>query len=558
MNSAAPKLIPDVIALSDGELRVVVERLAGFAVAGLDDATSDASLALLHEAWGAAALCELTGLRLLFDECSAVIRGAARGEFGWESVNTVLRDVFGTVPKLLDWLVEEGQDNPCLLIPEITALRILQRRPPVYEYQVLPDIDWPGFPMGAENLGSRARAEDLRHVLHLYQLGLVGTLRGDDRSRSLDILMRCAGRLADLSASDAERDYWTVCQLVLKNFASGGLALRLDRLRLLAAVEKQLRALAGGRSAGRANPYPEGLWRAFLALLAISTTSNRAPSLEWLPLPALGFVDGDIERIRSEALGRERPAGPGPLQDLERRMLRLRNGLDATQDSQPLAGSVLREMEDDRERVARIARDIGLVNIASRFEAHAGLFLNDPGSEGFSEQQIAAYADSVLYLECALVEFAGTTPNRDQLEAWDARSPHEILQAGLAKTARNGALIEMGSVLDRTKVRIEALQDGIISDDSWRDIELGFSLIQGVAQILEMSELANIVLRAREFVQTSRYHPELGLNDRARNLNLFADLVIGLEVYLDDLRHGRDPQADSLRIADECAAALTF
>lgn len=551
---AARKLNPDVIAVSDGELRVVAEKLAGCAAAGLDGAAAEDCLALLHESWGAATLCELTGLRLLFDECAAVIRAAIRGELAWEAGNAVLRDAFDIVPKLLDWLVEGGRDNPCLLIPEITALRVLLRKPPVYEYQVLPDIDWPPFPIGAVNLASRVRPEDLKHVLHLYQLGLVGTLRGDDRERGLEILLRCAGRLADISAGDVERDYWTVYQLVLASFANGGVALRPDRLRLLAAVEKQLRSLAGFRAAVRANPYPEGLWRAFLALLAMST--KRDSSLDWVPLPALGFLDGDIERIRTEVLGREKLPGPSPFQELERRALRLRNGLDATQDGRPLAEAVRRELDDDRAQVARIARDLGLTNIAECFAARAVLLADVSGPLG--DDQVEAFADSVLYLECALADFAGANPGREQLEAWGARSPQEILQSGLAKAARNGALMEMGTVLSGAKARIEALQDGIIADDGWREIELGFASIEGAAQVLAMPEVASIVQRAREFVQTSRYHPELGLNDRARNLDLFADLVIGLEVHFDDLRHGRDQQSDSLRIAGDCAAALRF
>lgn len=551
---AARKLNPDVIAVSDGELRVVAEKLAGCAAAGLDGAAAEDCLALLHESWGAATLCELTGLRLLFDECAAVIRAAIRGELAWEAGNAALRDAFDIVPKLLDWLVEGGRDNPCLLIPEITALRVLLRKPPVYEYQVLPDIDWPPFPIGAVNLASRVRPEDLKHVLHLYQLGLVGTLRGDDRERGLEILLRCAGRLADISAGDVERDYWTVYQLVLASFANGGVALRPDRLRLLAAVEKQLRSLAGFRAAVRANPYPEGLWRAFLALLAMST--KRDSSLDWVPLPALGFLDGDIERIRTEVLGREKLPGPSPFQELERRALRLRNGLDATQDGRPLAEAVRRELDDDRAQVARIARDLGLTNIAECFAAQAVLLADVSGPLG--DDQVEAFADSVLYLECALADFAGANPGREQLEAWGARSPQEILQSGLAKAARNGALMEMGTVLSGAKARIEALQDGIIADDGWREIELGFASIEGAAQVLAMPEVASIVQRAREFVQTSRYHPELGLNDRARNLDLFADLVIGLEVHFDDLRHGRDQQSDSLRIAGDCAAALRF
>ena len=102
------------------------------------------------------------------------------------------------------------------------------------------------------------------------------------------------------------------------------------------------------------------------------------------------------------------------------------------------------------------------------------------------------------------------------------------------------------------------MQDGIISDDSWRDIDAGFLLLEGAAQVLALDALAQLLQRAREFLQTSRYHPELGLNDRSRNLDLFADMVVSLEVYLDSLRLGRGQQEESLRIARECAAALRF
>lgn len=558
MVSAAEQLNPEVIAVSGGELRIVVANLAELVAAGLDSATDESGLALLHEAWGAATLCDLHGLRLLFDESSAAIRAAQAGTLTWATVNEALRDVFGALPRLLDWMVAESQDNPCLLIPEITALRTLQRKPPVYEYQLLPDIGWAPFQVGEVNLASQGRAQDVQQTLHLYQLGLVNILRGDNRARGLDILMRCAGRLADFSATDSERNYWTVYQLVLANFANGGVALRLDRLRLLAAVEKQLRSLAGIRAEGRANPYPEGLWRAFLALLAISSTARDEAAIGWLPLPNLGFVDGDLEHIRTEILGRERPVEPGPWVDLERRAIRLRNALDATQDGSPLAASVLADMDEDSTQVARVARDIGLANIAERFAAHMGQFAGRSESMLLSEEPLGVYADSVLFLECALADFSGAKPSAEQLASWGARSLGEILQTGLVKAARNAVLLEMGVMLATAKARIEVLQDGIISDDSWRDIEAGFSLIEGAAGMLELPELLGILRRAHEFVQTSRYHPEMGLNDRSRNLDFFADMVIGLEVFLDGLRHGRGQQEDSLRVAHECVAALKF
>lgn len=557
--SATEQLNTEVIAVSGGELRRIAQDLAELARQGLSEGDRERWQALLHEAWGAATLCRLHGLRLLFEEMTAILRKTADGELDPAGAVAVLADVLPLVPRLLDWMVRTGRDNPCLLIPEITALRTLQGKPPVYEYQVLPDIDWPPFAMTGVSLADRSSEADLHRVLHLYQLGLVGVLRNQNRDKSFDILSRCAGRLADLSACDAERDYWALYQLVLGSFAQGGLALRPDRLRLLAAVEKQLRSLVGIRAGKAGNPYPEGLWRAFLALLAMSATA-RGGGPDWLPLPALGFGDAELERTRAEVFDRSEVAEPDAFEELGARAIRLRNVLDASQDGGTLAESVLREMWIDCRQIAERAQHLGLDNIARRFREHTRVLPEHPeGPQRLAAGESTACADSVLYLECALAEFAGGgQPSPEALAAWGQRPLDAVLSDGLASAARNSVLQESGTVLRAAKTRIEVLQDGIISDESWRDIDAGFLLLQGAARILALDPLADLLQRAREFVQTSRYHPELGLNDRSRNLDLFADMVISLEVYLDSLRLGRDQQEDSLRIARECAAALRF
>lgn len=557
MVPVAERLNPEVIAVTDGQLRATVNQVVQLTEGGLDQQSSDLCLRLLREAWGAATLCELYGLRLLFDESAAVIRAAVEGTLEWASANAALQDVFRILPRLLDWLVAEGHDNPCLLIPEITALRALQRKPPVYEYQVLPHVSWAPFDLGSATLAQTGRETDLKQILHIYQLGLVGVLRGENRARGIEIMVRCAGRLAELSITDQERNYWTLYQLVLVRFSNGGLALRPDRMRLLAAVEKQLRSLAGVRAGGGTNPYPEGLWRAFLVLLAISMPAPEENRMDWLPLPNLGFVDDDLEHIRTGILGRAGPVEPGPFQALEQYGLRLREALVvAAQSGGILAGPVLHDMDEACTRIAGLAAELGLANIASRFLRHQGEFVT--GASPLDEARLADCADSILYLECALADCAGANLSEEQLTTWGERSLDDVLQAGFTGAARNCALAEAGAVLGTTKARIGSLQDGIISDDSWRDIELGFAQLEGMAGILDLAQLGGILRRAREFVQTSRYHPELGLNDRARNLNLFADMVIALEVYLDALRHGRGQEADSLRVADECVAGMRF
>lgn len=554
------KLNPEVIEVSGGELKRIAEELAALARSGgLAAINSEPLAALLHEAWGAATLCQLHGLRLLFEDAAGAVRAAGDGALEWDALEASLRDIFQLLPRLLDWLVRSGRDNPCLLIPEISTLRALRGRPPVYEYQVLPDLDWARFSIPETTLAARTPEADLRRVLHLYQLGLVNVLRNQQRDKGFDILTRCAGRLAHLSVSETERNYWTIYQLVLQCFAEGRLRLRVDRQRLLAAVEKQLRSLSGARTTKAGNPYPEGLWRAFLALLSMSAEPAHGGALRWLQLPAIGFRDEDLERIRSEVFDRGEAVESRPMEELAERAQRLRNCIDAAQDGRELAGSALGDMRADCQQVAQQAGSLGLDNIARRFQHHADTLGERPDGPGWlAAAEAESYAESVLYLECALADFAGDSPSEAALASWGRRSLDEVLANDLAGAARTAALLEATAVLRDAKRQIETLQDGIISDDSWRDIDLGFQLLDGAAKLLALEELASIFQRAREFVQTSRYHPELGLNDRSRNLDLFADMVIGLEVYLDSLRLGRDEQEGSLSVAAECAQALNF
>lgn len=554
--SAIEKLNSEVIELSGGELRRAAERVID-AVAQLDGDTAEDFMAVVREVWGAAAVCEINGLRLLLDEVMATVRDAVSGAVAWDAVRHAFAEALAVIPGQLDYLVRSRRDNPCLLIPEITALRTLRRKPPVYEYQALFGIDWPPFQVGERNLSAVIPPEDFKRILHLYQLGLVSVLKGANRAKGFEMLMRCAGRLAQLAETDTERNYWAVYRLVLGNFATGSLLLRPDRTRLLAAVEKQLRSLAGVRSGNPGNPYPEGLWRAFLALLSLASGEHDYGS--WLQVPKLDFDDGELEAIRVRVFGRDGGLAVWPLDELATRMVRLRSTIDLSQEEEQLPATLVQGMREDCVAVARNARELGLENLVVRFERHADTLRQalDQGRSPTAEE-LQEQADSVLYLDCAVVDFAGTTPDRGELIAWSNRSLDQILQASLLKTARSGVVVGASAVLLEAKALLELLQDGVLTDDGWQEMEEAFVVLRGCAVILEDAALEAIFVRAWEFLQTSRYHPALGLNDDSRNIEHFADMVISLEIHLNAVRFGTEEGSEALRMARECVSALKF
>ncbi|MGE3295943.1 MAG: hypothetical protein AB7I68_01185 [Porticoccaceae bacterium] len=554
--SAIEKLHSEVVDLSGGELRRAAERVIG-AIAQLDASTAEPFVALARDLWGGAVICELNGLRVLLDEAQAAVRDTLAEGASWHDLRQVLGEALVVIPGLLDYLVRSRRDNPCLLIPEITAVRTFRNKPPVYEYQVLFGIDWPAFRVGADNLSAAVASEDLKRILHLYQLGLVSVLKGVNRAQGYEILMRSVERLARLAEVGSERDYWTALHGVLENFANGALLLRPDRARLLAAVEKQLRTFAGIRTGPTGNPYPEGLWRAFLALLSLS--SGRAGREARLPVPELDFDDAELEAIRVKAFGRDGGQVAWPLDELAARMVRLRSALDLSQEDDLLPPTLVQGMQEDCVAVARRAHEVGLENLVARFERHGDTLQQAlDQSRSPTSAELQEYADSILYLDCAIVDFAGSNPDRADLAAWSSRSLDEILQASLLKTARNGVVIGASAVLSKAKALLEVLQDGVLTDEGWEEIEADFLALKACAIMLDDAALEAVFARGWEFLQTSRYHPALGLNDRSRNIEHFADMVVSLEIYLHAVRFGAGESGAALRTARECVSALSF
>lgn len=554
--SAIEKLHFEVVELSGGELRRTAEHVIE-RIRRLDADTAEPFAALVHEMWGCAVICELDGLRLLLDETLGAVEDALSGRLSWNDLRRVFGETLSVIPGLLDYVVRSRRDNPCLLIPEITALRTLRHRPPVYEYQVLFGIDWPGFQVGAGNVSAVAAPEDLKRILHLYQLGLVSVLKSANRAKGYEIMGRCAGRLAQLAEIQAERHYWTAFGLLLGDFADGTLLLRPDRTRLLAAVEKQLRALAGIRAGHSGNPYPEGLWRAFLALLSLARRGCAREA--WLPVLKLDFDDAELEAIRIKVFGRDDSPAIWPLDELATLMVRLRNALDLAQEDDIVPAQLVQSMQEDCSAVARSAHDLGLENLATRFRRHGELLQKASAENRFLDAaELQEYADSILYLDCAVVDFAGEHPDRNALTAWSDRPLEQILQKTLLKTARSAVLAGAGAVLLEARALLELLQDNMLTDDGWEELETAFVVLKGCAVVLEDADLEAIFVRAWEFLQTSRYHPELGLNDSSRNLEYFADMVISLEIHLNAIHFATGESHEALSMARECVSALKF
>src|SRR5690606_15648219 len=132
--------------------------------------------------------------------------------------------------------------SPFLFMPELAVLRRVQGLPPLYEFQMVKKHQWPP---GSRFSGSTTLDDNaitaVKKLKQLFQMGLLEILRGRDQRKGSEVIVKVAAKLKMVFVSEAERNYWTLVEYVAKGFMDEQLSFNTVRMRLLAAVERQLK-----------------------------------------------------------------------------------------------------------------------------------------------------------------------------------------------------------------------------------------------------------------------------------------------------------------------------
>lgn len=551
------RLSSQTLALLASEFKVSLAK----AIALADQMDGDGSARFIQsmvELRGAATMIELDGLRRLTDEMIACAQDLRDGKLAFAQCLAVLMPALAILPPYVDYIVRSERDNPYVLLPEINALRKLRSLSPVYEYHLLTEVPWPPFPIrnGATGFVT-AQLEDINRLRHFYQLGLLDLIRTGGGDKAFMFIARVSDRLQKLVATAVERSYWQLFGCVVRAFAARKLTLLPERLRLFSAVEQQLRLLSAVSTGGK-NPYPEGLWRAFVTLYALTVVAGEEDRQlrEKLKIPDIGVTDADVANVRKHLLGDARASPEDFLPGLADVASVLRTKLDALADSD--AALTVEEVGFLRSKLAGLASVCTaqfLPALAQRFQCHEQELAAVSQLAGvLTAPQREAMADSVLAVEALVADFWGRIPTPDQLIQWDARPLSVILQTGIIRTAQRALLGEISASLKNIKASLDGLGTGAAGVFT-AEIDRAFGVIRANAFMLDLRRLEELAQRCRQFV---RGRILAGGDDvfAGSTAEAFADAVVSIEYYLDNYRPG-EPAADAaLKLADECLAGL--
>lgn len=508
---------------------------------------------------GTCAMAGLGSLSRLSQEIIASIDAGMADKVDREELRVLLVSSLTAASKLAKAIVETRRDNVCVLLPEMTALRRLRGEPPLYEYHCLTNVVWPEFDeQVASNPLAGEQKDDVKRLLHLYQFGLLDIIRGNNRGKAFIILYRVAQRLQNIAVLAYEKDYWWLVGLVVRAFAEERLELQVERIRLLAALEKQLRLLAAENPGSGRNPYPEGLWRAFVSLVALlePKDSDELERRERIGIPKLGFTEQEISAIRKEIIEDVGGEGRKIFRSLKDLIWNTRYLLDTPENG--LAGdnsAAIKELQKAFDTMASLWAETGFQGLSRIFKQFSQrLQMSNPESE-FSEEMMVEFIDAILQSECALLEFNYVPPSKGQAKQWESRPLTEILQVSLLKSAQVAVMAELGLHLGEIKEILNEVSMGYSNEEILPELETALLVISSSAALIRFDRLAKLASRCLTFVKETLFSTQ---TDQlvANYWEVFADSITCLEYYIDNCKSGYQEDEAALDIADECLSSL--
>ncbi len=507
----------------------------------------------LVELRGAAQIAQLAGMRRLFTEMAAAVDSVMCGENNIDDLQPLLHQALLLADGSIDIIVKYKSENPCISLPEMTALRRFRGATPLYEYHLLDDFEWPSFPrLTLHDEMLSAQTDGLKRLHHLYQLGLLDVIRNNNRQKALHNLFRVAGRLQKIAVSTRESDYWWVFAATIKGFAEKKLSLQSERIRLLAAVEKQLRLLASENGESSQNPYPEGLWRAFVSLLAMTDMSND-PRAKQIGVPDLTFSDARISSLRNAITG-ELDTEENVFEAIALSVSGLRALIDDGDGVVPLlSGEKLESFKMGFSSLADECEIAGFRGLSRQYKQFCARL--EPSRQAqLSPEILSEFTDAILHVECAMADFYSEKPQPDQIKAWESQPLMSILQKSLLKTAQLAVINESATKLSQIKQIVDNVAAGYVSAEVIPELELAFAEIKGSASLLNMTRFADLAQRCLTLAKEVLFRE--ADSDSEHAIEVFADTIVCLEYFLDSCMVGNDLDERSLDVANECLSAL--
>ncbi len=539
------------------ELVPLIEEVQRTLQSGLenDRAVADAGEVArrLAEIRGTLQILDLTGPSTLAAEMQALANAIAEG--GVDQVDSALEVLLKAVFKLPDYLdrIRSGRrDVPAVLLPLINELRRARGEEELDERAVFfPHLESKPAASGAsdDDAALQAAASRLRPR---FQRALLGWYRGGDVERHLRELGSVLQELAGATGSPAAVRLWSICGALTESLADQGLEGDNSIKVLMGRVERLLSRLVREGATALESGIPLELLRNLLYYVARSGSDTarvrevkRAYQLDEL-LPD-SEARADFEGPNRELLG---VVGDGIRDDLAQ----IKDAVELSVHSDGPGGDTLEGLPERLQQVAETFSMLGLQDAHETLSNEADVLARIGEFEtGEADQRLQALADVLLRVENDLTALQSGRP-RDAADDPDAL-PIRALPDSEYRPLLSGVVAASLDDLSRVREAIGAYcDDPEAGREAVAEVPDLLDEVHGAIAVLPLESALPLVEALGRYVRAEFVGRGSAANEQTQVL--LADVVAGLEYYLEAVDHDRAGMTHLLESANRAMAAL--
>ena len=210
-----------------------------------------------HQVRGICQMLELPAASLMAEEME-LVAGDIAGRSDSTARTAALGNAIVLLQRYLEYVQLKDQALPELVVDGINELRRAAGKSLIPESHFFKlDLSRPRYPQAPE---STVRPEELprlcRRLRHMYQVGLLGVIRGENPSANLKIMCRALERIDRLCGPCAHSRLWWVARGAVEAMLHGRMSMNAARKNLLAQYDRQIKKLVyeGAEALGQEPP----------------------------------------------------------------------------------------------------------------------------------------------------------------------------------------------------------------------------------------------------------------------------------------------------------------
>lgn len=522
-------------------------------IANRDDVTKlRFCLTHIHQVHGTLQMVEFHGAALVAREMEQLADAVSKGEIHDSHIDdalAVLKSGIEQLPVYLERVKESKHGLPSTLLPVLNDLRAVRGESLLSETVLFsPDMSAAAARGVAGELSlSGSELVEVAHKLRqMFQISLLGVIRGRDVRKNLNYLAKVCARLARISAGRPSQALWRACIAILEGLLNGSIDASVSIKILLRQVDQQIKRIINSGESVFEEAAPEELLKNLLYYVARSKASSKF-----------------IKEIKDEYKLGQALLGEGELDDKDL----------ATPDGEAMRGVVealVKEISDIEQAINAAGTDGGgLSNLLPQFRRVTdtmailgmGEILKRVEQQHSELARLLAASDSPEQsaVQAVAAEIAAISQGLNPSEFIDEEQEQPLFNDSEEAQEKLDQAHE--SVVRESRVGLEQAKDAIIefvatqwNHECLSEVPAQLVEIRGSLGMMQLHRAAEVVLSCENYITRelleNRSVPEWQM------LDTLADAITSVDYYLERMGDGADVESEGEGVIDVAADSV--